>query len=307
MDSEARNLVIILGPTGVGKSQTGLGLALKFRGEIINCDSMQVYRGFDVGTDKPSLEARRAVPHHLIDVADPSEQFTAADFVRGALEAIDSVHGNKNLPLIIGGTGLYIKALLEGLFPGPGRDLEVRRRLEAEAAEKGLDTLFNRLETIDPAYAKKVRSRDRVRIVRALEVFEITGKPITEHFRATGSFLKDTHLIRIGLKLERRALYKKIEDRVECMFSNGLVEEVERLLRQGVREDAPPFRALGYRWALKFIRNEVGLEEAKAQTKIDTRHYAKRQMTWFRKMKGVTWFSPENRAALENHVANNIK
>lgn len=307
MDSEARNLVIILGPTGVGKSRTGLGLALKFRGEIINCDSMQVYRGFDVGTDKPSLEARRAVPHHLIDVADPSEQFTAADFVRGALEAIDSVHENKNLPFIIGGTGLYIKALLEGLFPGPGRDLEVRRRLEAEAAEKGLDTLFNRLETIDPAYAKKVRSRDRVRIVRALEVFEITGKPISKHFRATESFLKDSHLIRIGLKLERRALYKKIEDRVERIFSNGLVEEVERLLRQGVREDAPPFRALGYRWALKFIRNEVGLEEAKAQTKIDTRHYAKRQMTWFRRMKGVTWFSPEDRAALENHVANNIK
>jgi len=307
LDSEARNLIIILGPTGVGKSRTGLGLALKFRGEIINCDSMQVYRGFDIGTDKPSLEARRAVPHHLIDVADPSEQFTAADFVRGALEAIESIQGKKNLPFIIGGTGLYIKAILEGLFPGPGRDREVRRQLEAEAAEKGLDTLFNRLETIDPAYAKKVRSRDRVRIVRALEVFQITGKPISEHFRATESFLKDSHLIRIGLKLERQALYKKIEDRVERMFSNGLVEEVERLLRQGVHEDAPPFRALGYRWVLKFIGNEVGLEEAKAQTKIDTRHYAKRQMTWFRKMKGVTWFSPDDRAALENHVANNIK
>ncbi|MCJ7644921.1 MAG: tRNA (adenosine(37)-N6)-dimethylallyltransferase MiaA, partial [Candidatus Aminicenantes bacterium] len=182
MDSEAGNLVIILGPTGVGKSRTGLKLALKFSGEIINCDSMQVYRGFDIGTDKPSLEARRAVPHYLLDVADPSSQFTAADFVAGALRAVDGILGRKNLPFIVGGTGLYFKSLLDGLFPGPGRDPEVRRRLEAEAAEKGLETLFNKLETIDPAYARKVRSRDKVRIVRALEVFETTGKPISTHF-----------------------------------------------------------------------------------------------------------------------------
>jgi len=307
LDSEAGNLVIILGPTGVGKSRTGLKLALKFSGEIINCDSMQVYRGFDIGTDKPSLEARRAVPHHLLDVADPSDQFTAADFVTGALRAVDGIHGKKNLPFIIGGTGLYVKALLDGLFPGAGRDPEVRRRLEAEAAEKGLETLFNKLETIDPAYARKVRSRDKVRIVRALEVFETTGKPISAHFGGTESFVKDFHLVRIGLRLEKPALYKRIVDRVERMFAGGLVEEVNRLLEQGVREDAPPFRALGYRWALKFIRNEVGLEEAKARTKLDTRHYAKRQMTWFRKMGGVAWFSPEDDAALENHLAKNIQ
>jgi len=307
LDSETGNLVIILGPTGVGKSQMGLRLALKFSGEIINCDSMQVYRGFDIGTDKPSLEARRAVPHHLFDVADPSEQFTAADFVRGALRAMDAIQGNKNLPFIIGGTGLYLKALLDGLFPGPGRDPEVRRRLEAEAAEKGLGTLYKRLETIDPAYARKVGSRDKVRIVRALEVFDATGKPISEHFQGTESFVKDSRQIRIGLRLERQALYKRIEDRVERMFAGGLVEEVDRLLRQGVPEDAPPLRALGYRWALKFVRKEVGLEEAKARTKVDTRHYAKRQITWYRKMEGVAWFSPEDDAALENHLANNIK
>ena len=307
MDSEAGNLVIILGPTGVGKSRTGHKLALKFGGEIINCDSMQVYRGFDIGTDKPSLEARQAVPHHLIDVADPSDQFTAADFVAGALRAVDGILRKKNLPFILGGTGLYVKALLDGLFPGAGRDPEVRRRLEAEAAEKGLGTLFLRLEAIDPAYARKVRSRDKIRIVRALEVYETTGKPISEHFRGTESFVKDFHLVRIGLRMERQALYKRIEDRVERMFADGLVDEVNRLLGQGVPEDVPPFRALGYRWALKFIRNEVGLEEAKARTKLDTRHYAKRQMTWFRKMEGVAWFSPEDDAALENHLATNIQ
>jgi tRNA dimethylallyltransferase len=307
LDSKAGTIVIILGPTSVGKSRTGLKLALKLSGEIINCDSMQVYRGFDIGTDKPSLEARRAVPHHLIDVADPSDQFTAADFVRGALRALDIIHGKKKLPFIIGGTGLYIKALLDGLFPGPGRDLGVRRRLEAEAKEKGLATLFNRLETIDPAYARKVRSRDKVRIVRALEVFESTGKPISEHFRGTESLIKDAHLVRIGLRLDRPSLIKRIEERVERMFAGGLVEEVDLLLGQGVREDAPPFRALGYRWVLKFIRNEVSLEEAKARTKLDTRHYAKRQMTWFQKMGGVAWFTPEDDAALENHLAKNIK
>jgi tRNA dimethylallyltransferase len=220
---------------------------------------------------------------------------------------VDGILEKKNLPFIIGGTGLYIKALLDGLFPGPGRDPEVRRRIEAEAEEKGLGTLFQRLETIDPAYARKVRSRDKVRIVRALEIFETTGKPISEHFGGTKSFVKDFHLVRIGLRLERQALYNRIETRVERMFAGGLVDEVDRLLRQGVREDAPPFRALGYRWVLKFIHDEIGLEEAKARTKLDTRHYAKRQMTWFRKMKGVTWFSPEDDTALENHLEKNIE
>jgi tRNA dimethylallyltransferase len=307
LDSKSGTIVIILGPTGVGKSRIGLRLALKLSGEIINCDSMQVYRGFDIGTDKPSLEARRTVPQHLIDVADPTDQFTAADFVTGALRAVDAIHRKKNLPFIVGGTGLYIKALLDGLFPGPGRNAEVRRRLEDEAEEKGLGLLFDRLETIDPAYARKIRNRDKVRIVRALEVFETTGKPISEHFRGTESLIKDVHLVRIGLRLDRPLLIRRIEERDERMFAGGLVEEVDRLLRQGVREDSPPFRALGYRWVLKFLRNEVSLEEAKTRTKLNTRQYAKRQMTWFQKMEGVVWFSPDDNAALENHLAKNIK
>ncbi len=307
MDSEAGNLVIILGPTGVGKSRTGLKLALKFSGEIINCDSMQVYRGFDIGTDKPSLEARRAVPHHLLDVADPSDQFTAADFVAGRCGPWTASSERKISLSSSEARAFTSRPSWTAFSPAPAGTPRSGGELEAEAAEKGLGSLFNRLEAIDPAYARKVRSRDKVRIVRALEVFETTGKPISEHFRGTESFVKDFHLVRIGLRLERQALYKRIEDRVERMFAGGLVEEVDRLLGQGVPEDAPPFRALGYRWVLKFIRNEVGFEEAKARTKLDTRHYAKRQMTWFRKMEGIAWFSPEDDAALENHLAKNIK
>ncbi len=307
MDSEARSLVVILGPTGVGKSGVALGLAARFRGEIINADSMQVYRGFDIGTDKPSPADRRAIPHHLLDVAEPTSQFTAADFVAGALEAMAGIHGRGALPFIVGGTGLYIKALLDGLFPGPGRSPEVRAKLEAEAARDGLEALFKRLEAVDPAYALKVRARDRVRIVRALEVFETTGKPISEHFRDTESFVKGLRQFRVGLTLDRPALVRRIEERVDRMFAAGLVKEAEGLLAQGVPADAPAFKGLGYRQVLSFLRNEISLDEARDLVKRETRRFAKRQMTWFRKMSDIAWFGPEDTAALEDHVGKNIQ
>jgi len=175
--SESRTLVVILGPTGVGKSGIALRLAATFRGEIINADSMQVYRGFDIGTDKPSAADRAAVPHHLVDVADPREQFTAADFVSGALKAMAVIRDHGGIPFIVGGTGLYIKALLDGLFPGPGRNEEVRSRLEAEAVRDGLGALYERLEKVDPAYARKIRARDRIRIVRATWYYYRRGRP----------------------------------------------------------------------------------------------------------------------------------
>lgn len=307
MAPESGKLIVILGPTGVGKSRTGLALAEKFGGEIINCDSMQVYRGFDIGTDKPSPRDRERIPHHLLDVADPSVQFTAADFVSGAVAAIAGIRERRRLSFIVGGTGLYLRALLEGLFPGAGRDPEVRRRLEAEAADEGLEGLFRRLEGIDPAYARIVRNHDKVRIIRALEVYETTGKPISEHFRGTRSAVEGWRPVKIGLKLDRPVLYRRIEERVDRMFESGLVGEVERLIAGGIREDAPPFRALGYRWVMKFIKSQVGLDEAIAMTKLDTRHYAKRQTTWFGKMEAVSWFDPEKRAALEDHVQKNIQ
>ncbi len=307
MDSEARALVVILGPTGVGKSGIALGLAAKLRGEIINADSMQVYRGFDIGTDKPSPADRRAVSHHLLDVADPVTQFTAADFVAGALAAMAGIHGRGAVPFVVGGTGLYIKALLDGLFPGPGRNPEVRSRLEAEAARDGLETLYRRLEAVDPAYARKIRARDRIRIVRALEVFETTGKPISEHFRGTESFVKGLRQVRVGLELERPVLVRRIEERVDRMFAAGLVKEVEGLLARGVPPDAPAFKGLGYKQVLSFLRSEISLDEARDLVKRETRRFAKRQMTWFRKMSDIAWFSPEDTAALEAHVGKNIQ
>jgi tRNA dimethylallyltransferase len=296
--SDRPSLVIILGPTGVGKSEAGLFLARTFNGEIINCDSMQVYRGFDIGTDKPTPAMRDEVPHHLLDIADASGQFTAADFVREALAAIRLIQDQERLPFVVGGTGLYLRALLDGLFPGPGRDPTVRRRLEAEAAESGLDSLRKKLEDVDPAYARLVGPRDRVRIIRALEVFVLTKTPISEHFAKTASAVRHFHPLRIGLKLDRPLLYGKIEDRVDRMFRAGLIEEVRNLLAAGIPETSPPFRALGYKHVLRFVRQEIPLEEAVRLTKLDTRHYAKRQMTWFRKTAGVTWFSADELESL---------
>ncbi len=307
MEPEAPVLVIVLGPTAVGKSRVAVDLALRFGGEIIGGDSIQVYRGFDIGTAKPGPEDRRGVPHHLIDIVGPEVQYTAADFVRDALEAARGIAARGRLPIVAGGTGLYLKALADGLFPGPGRDPAVRAALEAEAREKGLEALFRRLEAIDPEYARKIRGRDRVRIVRALEVHAATGRPISEHFRETRSPVAGRTVLRLGLRLEREALCRRIEDRVERMFARGLVDEVRGLLERGVPESAPPFRALGYSHVLRLLRGEIGRDEAVALTKIETRQYAKRQMTWFRKMAGVVWFSPEDGAALEQYVQNQLQ
>jgi tRNA dimethylallyltransferase len=306
LDSENRSLVVILGPTAVGKSKAAVYLAQRFDGEIINCDSMQVYRGFEIGTDKPPAEMRRQVPHHLLDVAEPSSQFTAGEFVRLALETLRLIEERGRLPFIVGGSGLYLKALLEGLFPGPGRDEGLRRRLEKEAADKGLETLHRKLEAVDPVYAGLIGERDRVRIIRALEVFSLTRKPLSEHFKSTRSDLADFHIIKIGLQLEREELYRRIEERVDRMFRNGIREEVDRLLAAGIPETAPPFRALGYRRVLACLQGTISLGEAIRLTKQDTRQYAKRQTIWFRKMNGVNWFGADDLASLATFLGEQL-
>jgi tRNA dimethylallyltransferase len=304
---DIKHLILIVGPTCVGKSATAISLAGAIGGEIINCDSMQVYRGFDIGTDKPSLEDRQKVPHHLLDIVSSFTQFTAADFAAQALDAINAIHQRKNIPLVVGGTGLYFKALLDGLFPGPGKNEAVRRELEREVAETGLEMLWKKLEIVDPAYAQKIGKNDRIRIIRALEVYTLTRIPMSEHFFRTKSRLEDFHILKIGLKLPREELYRRIGDRVDRMFERGLVQEVQKLLGSGMDKQVPPFRALGYKYVLKFLRNEIILEEAVALTKIDTRHYAKRQMTWFNRMKGVSWFSPHDLPAVISFVGENLK
>lgn len=307
MEPDAKTLVLIVGPTGVGKSAAGLALARRVGGEIVNADSMQVYRGFDIGTDKPPAEDRRAVVHHLIDIADPSSQFTAADFAALAFEAATDILGRGGVPIVLGGTGLYVKALLDGLFPGPGRDDGVRRELEREARERGLETLWRRLETADPAYAKKITPRDKVRIVRALEVQAVTGTPLSAHFARTRSRMGDFRVVKVGLDLERKELYRNIEVRVDRMFERGLVDEVKTLLASGVAESAPPFKALGYKHVLRYLKGESDFEETVARMKIDTRHFAKRQMTWFHKMAGIRWFSPAESDTILEFVERNMK
>jgi tRNA dimethylallyltransferase len=268
---------------------------------------MQVYRGFDIGTDKLPLELREDVPHHLLDIVDPDTQFTAADFVRGALEAAEGIWDRDRLPMITGGTGLYLKALIEGLFPEGGRDPEIRRELDQEARARGLEPLWERLEKLDPVYADKVGPRDRIRIIRALEVFRVTGQTMSAQFSRTRSLVADCNLVRIGLQRDRQDLYARINERVERMFAAGLIDEVQKLLAAGIPEDAPPFRALGYKQVLKYLRQEISEEEAVSLTQQDTRHYAKRQLTWFRKMEGIRWFHPEALDDIGEHIRLSLK
>jgi tRNA dimethylallyltransferase len=297
-----QNLLILLGPTGVGKSTTAVKIAKAFDGEVISCDSMQVYRGFDVGTDKISADEREGITHYLLDIVDPSVQFTAADFVKHALSAVQTIQRKKKLPIITGGTGLYLKALIDGLFPEGKKDPRVRDKLEEEAKIKGLENLQKRLERIDPVYAQKIGKNDRIRIIRALEVYHSTKKTISDHFPNTKSHIKDFFVLRIGLKVEREELYRRIEQRVDEMFAQGIVEEVEALLKSGVEETSPPFRALGYKHVLSHLKRELSLEETIDLTKKDTRHYAKRQMTWFRKMQGILWFSPHDLSSIAGTI-----
>ncbi len=269
-------------------------LAKEFNGEIINCDSMQVYTDFDIGTDKITTENRGGIPHHLLDIVDPSTQFTAADFVDLALKAVNGIIKKERLPLIVGGTGLYIKAFIDGLFPGGKSNPVLRQKLEKAAQKKGLESLRAKLMEVDPVYCQKIHSNDKIRIIRALEVYFSTKKPISEHFSNTKSSVEDFNIIKIGLKLERQELYRRIEQRTDKMFERGLIQEVEHLLQKGIRENSPPFRALGYKYALQYLKNDISLEDTISLTKRDTRHYAKRQMTWFGKMVGIEWFSPDD-------------
>jgi len=306
LSAEAKKILIIVGPTAVGKTATALWLAQEFSGEIISCDSMQVYRGFDLGTDKPSPEERKLVPHHLIDFLDPTEQFSAADFAFQALAIAEEIIGRGHLPIVVGGTGLYHRALTAGLFKGPGRDQALRQKLKTEAREFGLEKLYQKLQEVDPEYARKITPKDSIRIIRALEVYYKTGRPISEHFRLTESPLQARGFIpgQIGLKLERKELYRRIEERVDRMFEKGLVAEVRKLLEMGLPEEATPFKGLGYRQVLRYLKGEISLEEAIRLTKLETRHYAKRQMTWFRKTPGLTWFQPTEKDQIRKYVKN---
>jgi tRNA dimethylallyltransferase len=290
-------VVVVLGPTATGKSALGMTLARRWGGEIVNADALQVYRGFDLGTAKPTLAERREVRHHLIDVLEPSRRFSAGEFARLARRAIEDVRGRGAVPIVVGGSGLYLRALLEGMSPIPRGDADLRRRLDERLEEDGLEVLYRELGERDPETASRLAPGDRQRILRALEVLEASGRPLSEWIREAPFGERRLDALRIGLTLPRSILYDRISGRVEQMLEGGWVEEVEKMLKQGIEPTVPAFQAIGYRQLVRYLAGEWTLEEAVADIVRATRQYAKRQMTWFRKEKDIRWIPALEAAA----------
>jgi tRNA dimethylallyltransferase len=296
-------VLAVLGPTASGKSALGLALAERHRGEIINCDSTAVYRGFDIGTDKVSVEQRRGIPHHLIDIADPTEVYTAAQFAADAAAAIRAIHRRGGLPILVGGTGFYYRALTRGLFPGPGADDALRARLDRIAGRKGVERLHRMLLRIDPVSAARIMPRDRVRLVRALEVYFATGRPLTEHFAETRSLIADCEVIPVALRIPAPLTAERVERRVHEQFERGIVAEVQALLASGVPPDARPFGGLVYRQVMEMLSGVRGEAATRDLIVQENRRYARRQLIWFRKEPNLIWFEgPGERLETLQHV-----
>ena len=282
-------VVAVLGPTACGKSALGIALARHLGGEIINCDSTAVYRGFDIGTDKVPPAERQGVPHHLIDVADPTEVYTAARFAADAAALIADIHRRGRLPLLVGGTGFYYRALTRGLFPGPPADDALRARLERVADRRGVEALHRWLSRVDPASGARIMPRDRKRLIRALEVYRLTGRPLSKHFAATVSAIPGRLVIGLAVRIPAALAAERIERRVAAQFERGIVREVEGLLAAGVPPDARPFGGLVYRQIMEMragVRDEA---ETRALIVRENRHYARRQLIWFRKEPNLVW------------------
>ncbi len=299
-EQEKPPLAVIVGPTAVGKSEIAVDLALRMDGEVVTADSMQVYRGLDIGTDKPTPAQRRGVPHHLVDVVDPDQRFNVAEYRKLAHEAIAGIHRRGRLPILAGGTGLYVKAVLdEFLFPDEGADYELRARLEREARLLGPGALHRRLQEIDPATAARLHPNDIRRVIRAIEVYETTGRPLSEHLATARAAEPRYRVAMVGLTRPREVLYRRIEERVDRQIQNGLVDEVKRLMeRYGPLPVAR--QALGYKEIAAYLKGECSLERAIEILKRDTRRFAKRQFTWFRRDERIRWFDLE---AFPSHEA----
>jgi tRNA dimethylallyltransferase len=298
-------VVAILGPTATGKSALALELAARHGGEIINCDSTAVYRGFDIGTDKVLPAERRGIAHYLIDIADPTDEYTAAQYARDAAAAIREVHSRGRLPFVVGGTGFYYRALTRGLFPGPGRDARVRERLEAIGGRRGVEFLHRMLKRVDAESAFRIQPRDLKRIVRALEVYFLTGLPLTQHFADTVSPIAGTPIVACALRLRAEQTSERVTARVDDQFRRGLLDEIRTLLGRGVPETARPFGGLVYRQALELLHGVRDERATRALIAQENRRYARRQLIWFRKEPNLTWFdgpgeSPETIAAVDH-------
>lgn len=285
--SKKPKIILILGPTGVGKSEFAARLAKKIKGEIISCDSMQIYKGMKILSQYPPAKLLKTVPHHLIGCLSPSEEWSAADFVKAAKKIADDIIRRGKIPIIAGGTGLYARAFTEGLFPSPPKDEKFRRKIYKEAEKSGSAKIYAKLKKIDPVYAAKIHPNDTRRIVRALEVYKLTGRPISAQHLETSGLRSEYDISVFILNRKRDALYDRINRRVDEMFDAGLVMEVKRLKRGRLSKTAKA--ALGYREVSDYIDGRINLSAAKDILKMNTRRYAKRQLTWFRQEKGAQW------------------
>ncbi len=298
-----RPLVVLLGPTAVGKSRVATQVAKHFDTEVLTADSRQVYRGMDIGTDKPTAAEQQDVPHRLINVVDPHEVFNAGWYRRVALDEIDRLYAANRLPFVVGGTGLYIRTLVRGLCPAPQADPLVRADLKKLRETSGRAALFAELMRVDPETAARLHPNDESKVMRALEVYRLSGRPM--------SIMHDEHRFQenlfsallIGLQRTKEALYRRIEERIDWQLTHGMVEETRALLAQGYGRELASMKGLGYRQVGAFLANEYDYEEMVRRFKRDTRHFAKRQMTWFRKESGVAWLSIEESESSEQTAA----
>ncbi len=289
-DERLRPLIAVVGPTGAGKSALALRLAQEFHGEIVNCDSLQLYRYLDIGTAKPSLAEKGDVPHHLFDLLDPDQVFTAGEYARAARPLLGQIAGRGHVPIVAGGTGFYLRALLEGLFPGPPRSDLLRARL-ARRESRHPGWLHATLARFDPSSAARIHPGDVQKLIRAVEVLLATRKPISAWFEQGRDPLQGFRALKLGLDPPRAALYQKLEARLDRMFAGGLLDEVRYALSLGFPATSKAFEAHGYSQAIQILRGDLTLNDAVILAKRNTRRYAKRQGTWFRAEPEVTWFS----------------
>jgi tRNA dimethylallyltransferase len=281
-------LVVVLGPTASGKTALSLVLAEQFQGEVVNCDSVALYREFEIGTAKPSASERARAPHHLFDVVEPTVFVTAGEYARRARAVLEEIKSRGHLPIVVGGTGLYLRALLEGLFPGPERSEELRERLREGAEGHGPGYLHRVLHRLDPAASARIHANDTPKLIRAIEVCLASRRQLTEMWKEGRNALQGFRILRLGLNPDREALYARINDRARHMFDGGLVEETRQLLAK-YGDTARPLTSLGYKQAVQLIRGELACDAAITAAQQGHRNYAKRQMSWFRREPDVSW------------------
>ena len=299
-------LICLLGPTAVGKTEIAIELAQRLNAEIVSVDSRQIYRQMDIGTAKPTPEEQQAARHHLIDCVDISQPFSVADYQRLADTAITDIRNRSKRVLLAGGAGLYFRAVVDGLFEGPGADPARRERLAQEAAQHGVDVLHERLRACDPVSADRIHPNNLVRIVRALEVYELTGTPMSELQQQWHPEKQRYPFIAFCLTMPRARLYRRIEQRVDVMLANGLIAEVEALLAAGYSRDTVALQSFGYRELIAYLDGECTYVEAISQLKQNTRRFAKRQLTWFRKDSRLEWIDRESTPDIVGNILEGI-